>query len=170
MSNAENTLYVREKLEKRNEERKEQIRQQQQKEAEQQQKEDERREDILEAMFLEQLSNKTRINRMMSELPQAQAIQQPPRRRPTCSESRRREEEAEMRTFQRRTKMGYSVIGHVIIVIVLSLALKDGLVSQELITPFSCCVCLVFGFDVGRILNEVQNYFNQASRKSGELR
>lgn len=169
MTNAENTLYVREKLNQKNEDRKERIHHQQQMEAENQQKEAERREDLLEAMFLEQLSNKTRINRMMSELSQAQTIQQPPRRRPTSSESRRREEEAEMRTFQRRTKMGYSVIGHVIIVIVLSLALKDGLVSQELITPFSCCVCLIFGFDGGRIWNEILHFFNDPARKTGDL-
>lgn len=162
MSNTEAKLYVQEGLDRRKEERCQNIRLQQQKEAE-------RREDLMEVMFLEQISNRSKMNRLMAE--QSQAVKQPPQRRPSNSERRRREaeEEAEMRSFKRRAKIGYSVIGHVIIIIVLAFALNDGLMARELVTPFSCCVCLIFGFDAGRIWNEMLNFFNQPSRKPGDL-
>lgn len=143
-------LYVQEGLDRRREERNEQLRIQAQ-------QEEERREEMLEALFLEHISAQTRLNRMRSEHREAAAPMQKQCRRSMDAQRRRRkaEEEAEMRTSQRRAKIGYSTIGHVIIILVLAMALKDEMVAQELVTPFSCCVSLVFGFDAGRICNEL---------------
>ena len=166
MSNTQNArLYVQEGLDKRRVERNERLR----REAE---AEEERREDLLEALFLENLSARTRLNRIRSEqrqAPPSPTVQQKRRSQEAQRRRREAEEEAQMRASLRRTKMGYSVIGHMIIIIVLAFALNDGLVARELVTPFSCCVCLIFGFDGGRIWNEILHFFNDPARKTGDL-
>lgn len=158
-------LHVQEHLDSRRAERNEELRKQAQ-------KEEERREDLLEALFLENLSTKTRLNRIRSEqrqAPPSPTVQQKRRSQEAQRRRREAEEEAQMRASLRRTKMGYSVIGHMIIIIVLAFALNDGLVARELVTPFSCCVCLIFGFDGGRIWNEILHFFNDPARKTGDL-
>lgn len=90
MSNTQNArLYVQEGLDKRRVERNERLR----REAEE---EEERREDLLEALFLENLSTKTRLNRIRSEQRQAPPRHPPfsrsadPRRRSAVAGKRRK--------------------------------------------------------------------------------